>query len=121
MIMFKNFYATTIADQEIEMFRVNYGSQFIILTIELFGGQQDGTITLKKYDRDILAFQQTLTIMAKSPVVLDHKILMPTNYKYSVISNVSGIRVCINAIAEINQNTENYEENSEISETSSSL
>lgn len=106
-IMFKNFYTTTEADKQIELFRVGYGAQFIIMTIEIFGGQQDGTITLRKYDKDILAFQQTLSINAKSPIVLQHKILMPTNYKYTVQSNVDGINICINAISEINQTIDN--------------
>ena len=102
--MFKNYYCTTQKDQEIELINLTYGYQGIILTIEIFGGQQDGVLTFNKYNNGELIFTQDLIVDRKEPIALDHKILIPQNYSFKVLSNISGIRVCANVVLE----TETY-------------
>lgn len=108
--MFKNYYGKTTAnDSQIELVTVNNGSQLVLLSVQICGGDADGVLTLIKYDNvaEVSAFQQKLTVLANQPLVLQHKILLPTNYSFFISGTVAGISVCLNGVLQNIQSDSN--------------
>lgn len=107
--MFKNYYGKTSLEEK-QLVYVANGTQLVLLSIQICGGQEDGILTLIKYDNNeskTVAFQQKLTVLANQPIVLDHKIILPTNYSYSIVGSVAGINVCLNGVLQFIQSDRN--------------
>ena len=122
--MFKNYYGKTIADQQQQLVYVANGSQLILLSIQICGGEQDGVLILTKYNNSFekeIAFQQKLTILKNNPIVLQHKIILPTNYSFSISGSVSGISVCLNGVLQYTQNNYNIQTSSESQNSNNSI
>lgn len=107
--MFKNYYGKTTLEQK-QLVSVGNGTQLVILSVQIFGGNADGVLTLTKYDNSSeknIAFQQEITVLKKRPVVLQHKIILPANYSYAIKGSVQGISVCLNAVMQFTQSDTN--------------
>lgn len=108
--MFKNYYGKTTIQQQ-QLVNISAGKQLVLLSIQICGGDQDGILTLTKYDNTnqtgTIAFQQQLTVLSKQPIVLQHKILIPSNYSFCFKGTVTGIQVCLNGVLQTIQSSKN--------------
>lgn len=100
--MFVNYYTTTVENTITQLVSNNSDTQLIIVSIQIYSGQLGGILTLRKKDNvnSVVAFQQKISILSNSPMVIQHKILLPVSYSLQVESNVSGIQVCVNGVKE---------------------
>lgn len=98
--MFVNYYGTTKADEVIQLAKMDETHQLIIVSVQVYSGTNGGILTLRKKDGTEVAFQQQISILANSPMVLQHKILLPRGFSLQMTSNVSDIQVCLNGVKE---------------------
>lgn len=100
--MFVNYYGTTIAGEDVQLAKMDETHQLIIVSVQVYSGINGGELILRKIDNinSVVAFQQKISISANSPMVLQHKILLPRGFSLQMTSNASDIQVCLNGVKE---------------------
>ena len=95
---FKNYTLTTAAGTQQTLCTADSTTDIAIVSIQVYGGSQGGTVTFTKKLGASQIFKFVLPVKAQETVAIDHKIFVPAGYTYTATGSASGMQICANAM-----------------------